>query len=254
MRLEVLGCSGGVGGARRTMALLVEQHVLIDAGSGVGDLSLERMAAIDHVFLTHSHLDHVAFLPLLCDAALDLRDAPLTVHALPETIAALKECVFNFKLWPDYTALPSPDRPYILVEPVRLGETLRLQGCGITPLPAKHAVPAVGYQLDSGSASLVYSGDTTLCDAFWEALNGIENLAHLLIECTFRNGNAAGAASSGHMTPDLLGAGLRRLRRPLAVHIVHMESGREAETMREIGEVAATFRPAMLERGDVVEF
>jgi len=254
MRLEILGCSGGVGGERRTMALLLGQHVLIDAGSGAGDLSLERLAAIDHVFLTHSHLDHVAFLPLLCDAALAFRDGPLTVHALPETIATLRECVFNFRLWPDYSALPSPDRPYIVFAPVALGRTVQLHGCGITPLPAQHAVPAVGYQLDSGSASVVYSGDTTLCDAFWEALNGIENLAHLLIECTFLNGNAVGAATSGHMTPELLAAGLRRLRRNVAIHIVHMESGREEETMREIDAAAATLRPAMLDRGAVLEF
>lgn len=254
MRLEILGCSGGVGGERRTMALALEQHVLIDAGSGVGDLSLERMAAIEHVFLTHSHLDHTAFLPLLCDATLDLRNGPLTVHALPETIATLKECMFNFKLWLDYSVLPSPDKPYIVFEPIAIGQTVRIGTCGITPLPAKHAVPAVGYRLDSGSASIVYSGDTTLCDAFWEALNVMENLTYLIIESTFLNRNAEGARISGHMTPELLAIALRRLRRNVAIYIVHMEPGKEAEAMREIGEVADTFRPAMLKRGDVLEF
>jgi len=236
------------------MALVLEQHVLIDAGSGVGDLSLERMAAIDHVFLTHSHLDHVAFLPLLCDATLSLRDGPLTVHALPETIAILKECIFNFKLWPDYSALPSPEQPYIVFAPLAIGQTVRIGGCGITPLPAKHAVPAVGYHLDSGSASIVYSGDTTLCDTFWDALDAMENLTGLLIESTFLNSNTEGARISGHMTPDLLAAGLRQLRRKVAIYIVHMEPGMEDETMREIGEAAAVFRPAMLKRGDVLEF
>lgn len=254
MKLEILGCSGGVGGERRTMALALEQHVLIDAGSGVGDLSLERMAAIEHVFLTHSHLDHVAFLPLLCDATLFLRAGPLTVHALPETIATLKECMFNFKLWPDYSALPRPEQPYIVFAPLAIGQTVRIGACGITPLPAKHAVPAAGYRLDSGSASLVYSGDTTLCDAFWEALNAIENISCLLIETTFLNCNAEGARISGHMTPALLAAGLHRLRRNAAICIVHMEPGREAETMREIGEAAGMFGPKMLKRGDVLEF
>jgi len=254
MRLEILGCSGGIGGERRTMALLLERHVLIDAGSGAGDLSLECIAAINHVFLTHCHLDHVAFLPLLCDATLGSRDGPLTVHALPETIAALKECVFNFKLWPDYTALPSPDQPYIVFEPVAVGETVRIGACGITPLPAKHAVPAVGYRLDSGSASLVYSGDTTLCDAFWQALDAMDNLTCLLIEATFLNANLDGAEISGHMTPELLAAGLRRLRGNPAIYVVHMEPGREAESMRQIGAVAAAFWPAMLNRGDVLEF
>ncbi len=255
MKLEILGCSGGVGGERRTKSLALEQDVLIDAGSGVGDLSLERMAAIKHVFLTHSHLDHTGFLPLLCDATLELRDGPLTVHAQSETIATLKECMFNSKLWPDYSAFPNLHKQYIKFEPIAVGQTVLIGACVITPLPAKHAVPAVGYRLDSGSASLVYSGDTTLYDAFWEALDAIKNLTYLLIECTFLNRNVEGARISGHMTPELLATALRRLRGNVIIYIVHMESGKETETMREIGEVAGVFHPVMLERGAaVIEF
>lgn len=254
MGLEVLGCSGGIGGERRTMALAVDQHVLIDAGSGVGDLSLQRMAAIEHVFLTHAHLDHVAFLPLLCDATLGLRDGPLTVHALPDTIMALKECLFNFKLWPDYSILPSPDKPYIVFDPVAVGRTEHVCGCGITPLPAIHSVPAVGYQLDSGRASLVYSGDTTHCPEFWEILDAIENLAGLIIECTFLNSNAQGARISGHMTPYLLAEALHRFGRDAVIYIAHMEPGREEETMREISTVSNSVNLVMLSRSDVLEF
>lgn len=101
--------------------------------------------------------------------------------------------MFNSKLWPDYNAFPSPHKLYIKFEPVEIGQTVLIGACGITPLPAKHAVPAVGYRLDSGSASLVYSGDTTLCDAFWEALDVMENLTCLIIESTFLNRNAEGA-------------------------------------------------------------
>src|ERR1039457_1186052 len=62
MKLAVLGCYAGIGGARRTTALLLDDDVLIDAGSGVGELSLEQMVKVDHVFLTHSHLDHCGFI------------------------------------------------------------------------------------------------------------------------------------------------------------------------------------------------
>lgn len=82
----------------------------------------------------------------------------------------------------------------------------------------------------------------------------MENLTCLIIESTFRNRNTKGAQLSGHMTPELLATALRRLRRNVVIYIVHMEPGKEAETMREIGEVADTFRPAMLARGDVLEF
>src|SRR5450756_3081907 len=203
MKLAVLGCYAGIGGARRTTALLLDDDVLIDAGSGVGELSLEQMVKVDHVFLTHSHLDHCGFMPLLADAAAFLRQQPLLVHALPQTITALKENLLNGQLWPDYSALPTIANPYIRFVPVAPGETTLLGHRRITPLPARHAVPAVGYCLDSGAGSFVYSGDTTDCEAFWAALNGIENLRYLMIETTFLNDNASGAALSGHMTAAL---------------------------------------------------
>ena len=254
MKISVLGCSGGVSGNLRTTCLLVDDDILIDAGTGAGDLSLEQMARIDHIFLTHSHLDHVALVPLLADAVAGKRESPIIVHALPETNDTLKQCVLNWKLWPDYTVMPSKDRPYIRFDPIKLGLTVELAGRKITPLPAKHAVPAVGYQLDSGAASLVFSGDTTYCEAFWEAINAIPNLVCIMIESTFLDRNAEGAVFSGHMTPSLVAKGLNRLARPASIYITHMEPGRQEETMHEIMAVANSFKPLMLKEGQVIEF
>jgi ribonuclease BN (tRNA processing enzyme) len=249
MKLTVLGCYGGIGGARRTTALLLDDDVLIDAGTGVGELSLEQMAKVDHVFLTHSHLDHCGFIPLLADAVAFLRKRPLLVHALPQTIDALKENLLNGKLWPDYSVLPTVDDPYIRFVPLTPGETTLLGRRRITPLPARHAVPAAGYRLDSGAASFVYSGDTTDCEPFWEALNGIGNLRYLMMETTFLNANAGGAARSGHMTAALLAQGLARLQRPVTLLITHMEPGKEDATMAEVVAACGKFQPVRLEQG-----
>jgi ribonuclease BN (tRNA processing enzyme) len=254
MKLEVLGCYGGIGGVRRTTALLLDDDVLIDAGTGVGDLSLERMARVDHVFLTHSHLDHCGFIPLLADAVAFLRNKPLLVHALPKTIAVLKENMLNGKLWPDYSMLPSVDKPYIRFIPITLGKTTKLGHRHITALPARHAVPAVGYRLDSGAESFVYSGDTTGCEPFWVALNGIENLRYLMIETTFLNENASGAARSGHMTAALLAQGLARLHRPVSLFITHLEPGKEESIMAEVNAECAKYHPVRLEQGQQIEF
>lgn len=253
MRVTVLGCNGSITSERRTTCYRVDGDILIDAGSGAGDLSLEQAIAIDTVFLTHSHLDHCCFLPMLADATGSFRNKPLTVYALPETIAALKQHMLNNVLWPDYTAQPTPERPYIRFQPIQVGETVELDGRSMTALPAQHAVPCVGYRVDSGKASLVYSADTTFCEEFWQALNRIDNLKYLVIENTFLNDNAAGAQRSGHMTANLLAQGLRQLQRPVALFIVHMEAGREQETMREVQQSAAEFRPQSLQRGQVLE-
>ena len=37
MRIRVLGCSGGIGAGSRTTALLIDEDVLIDAGTGIGE-------------------------------------------------------------------------------------------------------------------------------------------------------------------------------------------------------------------------
>lgn len=253
MRITTLGCNGSITDERRTTCYLVDNDILIDAGSGAGDLSLAQSIAIDTVFLTHSHLDHCAFLPLLADAAGSFRKSPLTVYALPENIDTLQQHMFNIQLWPDYTALPTPERPYIRFHPIRLGETVTLGARSITALPALHSIPCIAYRIDCGSASLVYSADTTFCEEFWHALNHISNLKYLLIENTFRNDNVAGARRSGHSTADLLAQGLRLLERPVELFIVHMEAGYEETTMAEVMKVAGKFKPQMLQRGHVFE-
>lgn len=249
MRLTVLGCYGGIGGARRTTALLLDDDILIDAGSGAGDLELECMARLDHIFLTHAHLDHSGFVPLLADAAAFLRQRPLNVHALPQTIAALKKNMLNGELWPDYSVLPSADNPYIRFFPLEVGSTVQLGDRRITPLPACHSVPAVAYCVDSGSASFVYSGDTTDCEEFWSELNRIENLRYLMIETTLLNAAGHAAAKSGHLTAELLARGLARLQRPVQLLITHMEPGQAERTMAEVTAACGAFQPQQLQQG-----
>ncbi|MBI5890883.1 MAG: 3',5'-cyclic-nucleotide phosphodiesterase [Nitrosomonadales bacterium] len=253
MRITTLGCNGSITSNLRTTCYQVDHDILVDAGSGAGELSLAQSIAIDTVFLTHSHLDHCAFLPLLADAVGSFRESPLTVYALPETIATLKEHMLNNRLWPDYTVQPTPERPFLRFRPIRLGETVELGGRRITALPARHSVPCVAYRVDSGRASWVYSGDTTFCEDFWRTLNRIDNLKYLLVETTFRNDNAAGAERSGHTTAELLARGLRLLERPMDLYIVHMEAGYEDATLQEVLEAAGKFKPQVLQRRHVFE-
>ncbi|MEO7559962.1 MAG: 3',5'-cyclic-nucleotide phosphodiesterase [Nitrosospira sp.] len=254
MRVTILGCTGGVAADLRSTCLMLDDDILVDVGTGAGDLTVSQMLRVDTVFLTHSHLDHVALLPMLADVVGPRRDTPLTVYALPETIAILKQDMFNFRLWPDYTALPSTKKPYVVFQSIAVGQMVELSGRKITPLPVRHAVPGVAYQLDSGRASFVFSGDTTYHEPFWNALKAISNLRYLMIEATFLNYNTAGAEASGHMRPELLAQGLKHLNKPVRLLITHMEPGNEDATMTEIQAAAGEFKPERLKRGQVFEF
>ena len=114
MRIRILGCSGGIGAGSRTSSMLIDDDVLLDAGTGIGDLSLRDLQSIRHVFLTHAHLDHVAGLPMLVDCIFDENfDMPLTVYAREETLRAVQAHLFNDVIWPDFARLPSVENPML---------------------------------------------------------------------------------------------------------------------------------------------
>jgi ribonuclease BN (tRNA processing enzyme) len=254
MRLRVLGCSGGIGGHLRTTSFLLDHDVLIDAGTGVGDLSLSDLTQIDHVFLTHSHLDHVASIPFLVDSVGAMRDKPLVIHGTPATLDALQDHIFNWRIWPDFTQIPDREQPYLRYEPLDLGQAVDLGGRRITPLPANHTVPAVGFRLDSGRASLAFSGDTTKHDPFWEEVNRIPNLRYLIIETAFCNRERDLADASKHLCPSMLAEELVKLTLRPEIFITHLKPGEIELTMREIEEAAGEFRPRMLLNNQVIEF
>lgn len=255
MRLKVLGCSGGIGGGMRTTSFLVGRHTLIDAGTGVGDLSVAEMTQIDHLFLTHAHLDHIAMLPLLVDTVGAMRDKPLNVYAPSATLDILAAHIFNWRVWPDFREIPNKAAPWMRFIAFELGEVITPHaGLTITALPALHTVPAVGYQLDSGSHSLVFSGDTTINDDFWPILNQIDNLRGLIIETAFCNRERSLAEASRHLCPAMLAEELAKLHRPAEIYITHLKPGEIELTMQEIGEDAAAFRPKMLKNGQIIDF
>lgn len=254
MKLRVLGCSGGIGGNLRTTSFLLDHDILIDAGTGAGELSLSELCAIDHVFVSHSHLDHITCIPFMVDSVGMMRDRPLTVYAIEETLNILKQHIFNWKIWPDFSEIPNAQHPYLRYQSIELGETVVLNGRKITAIPANHVVPAVGYHLDSGKASLVYSGDTTSDDAFWKVVNQIENLRYLLIETAFSNNEMELAVISKHFCPTLIVEELKKFHRDAQVFITHLKPGEMEQTMRQIENGIHSHRPVMLLNNQEFEF
>jgi len=255
LRLRVLGCSGGIGGRHlRTTSFLVDSDVLIDAGTGVGDLSLAELSLIDHIFITHSHLDHVTSIPFLVDTVGGMRSRPIAVHATRATIEILKNHIFNWSIWPDFSEIPSPERPFMRYEELVVGQTVTLDGRSITPIPANHTVPAVGYHLDSGKASLVFSGDTGVNDDLWKVANRVPNLKYLIIETAFSNKERQLAEVSRHLCPAMLAEELSKLERSAEIYITHLKPGEIELTMQEIEDGVGSLRPKMLQNNQVLEF
>jgi ribonuclease BN (tRNA processing enzyme) len=233
MQLQVLGCSGGIGGDRRTTSFLVDEDLLIDAGTGVGDLSLDQMTRLRHIFLTHSHLDHIAALPLLADTLFGRLDRPLQVYAQPSTLEVLCSDVFNWRVWPDFTRLPQEGAGILQLNEMPVGGTLEVAGRKIESIEVNHTVPAVAYRVSSAGAAFCFSGDTTTNETLWEALNAHSRLDLLMVECAFADEDLELSRLSKHYCPRLLAADLAKLRHRPQVRLSHFKPGDETAILEQ---------------------
>jgi ribonuclease BN (tRNA processing enzyme) len=235
MKVRVLGCSGAIAKDCRTTSFLLDRDLLVDAGTGVGDLTLDEMHGIEDVLLTHSHLDHVAALPLMVDAIASRRTKPLKIHALAGTIAALKMHIFNDVIWPDFSRIPTPQNPFISFHEIQVGQTLQFRGKLVEVLPAVHTVPAVGYAVTAGQGCWVFTGDTERNPAFWQRVNQL-NVAMLVIETAFSNREKDLARRSLHLSPNVLAAELDCIAREnvYPIYITHTKPAETELIMAEI--------------------
>ena len=253
--LRLLGCSGGIGGTgRRTTCYGLDDTVLIDAGTGAGELSLEHMARIDHIVLTHAHLDHIACLPLLLDSVAASRETPLQIWALPAVIDILRAHVFNDQIWPDFTKIPNEIHPFVELNTLPVGVPLEIAGLRFTPLPGRHGIPACGYRVQKGQVALAFSGDTVDCPAFWEAIAGDHALAAVIIECSYPIEMAEMAALSMHLDVSTVARRLAALPDNVASIVVHRKPGMEEEIAQQLKSALPGRDLRLPVHGDVYRF
>ena len=256
MNLHVLGCSGAIAAGCKTTSFLLDDDVLIDAGTGVGDLALDALAKIDHILVSHSHLDHVLSIGLLADSVLRIRSAqqrpPIVVHALAATLAALRAHIFNGVIWPDFTRLPSAEHPVLELRAFEIGDVLEVSGKRVEVLSAVHTVPAVGFAVDAAPRGWwVFTGDTGPNPALWERLRDMK-VADLVIETAFRDEERVVARISRHLCPATLGHELAQLAGSVDVHITHIKPGEMDAVMHEIAALGSPHRIHALGAGQVM--
>lgn len=231
--LTVLGCDGGVAGGKSTSSFLLGERILIDAGTGLSRLGSDKLLAVDHVFLTHSHLDHVCALAFMADAVFGLREQPFAIHALPATLAALKAHLFNDVLWPDFSRLPRQGSPTLRYH--ELNPAYEFGALHLRPFQAVHSVPAVGYVIDSPAGRTLLSGDTTITDDYITAVAALGPLRWLVMECAFPAAMSGIAGLSGHVSPDGLAQLVQAIDHPgLQVVLTHLKPGCEREIMADV--------------------
>lgn len=258
MKLSVLGCCGGIGGGRDTTAFLLNERVLVDAGTGLSRLTPTQMLAIEQVLLTHPHMDHIAALPMLVDARHDpfvAGHAPaITVTSAAASLAALQAHIFNWAVWPDFSRLPCEHKPVLRWQAVDAGAQLSVQGLQVEVVGVNHPPQGLGFIVSERDVVVAFSGDTTSNDSLWAALNARKHLDYLVVECAFPNQSEALAATSHHYCPRLLARDLKKLRHRPRLGLTHFKPQYAAIIRQECGEFLADWPWEVLEPGQTMRF
>lgn len=253
MRIRVLGCSGGIGAGSRTSALLIDDDVLIDAGTGLGDLELHDIDPIRHVFLTHSHLDHVAGLPMLVDRIFDENlEVPVTVYAREETLRAIQDHLFNDVIWPDFSRLPTAENPMMRYHVCSPGDTITINHREFYAVDVMHSVPSLGYTVQNSGGAFAVSGDTKTNETLWPVLNACDELKVLVIEVSFPDEMAWLADAAGHYTPKTMTDDLKRLKHDPEIWLTGMKPGEEDRILQQVEAAAPQKNIKMLSRGNIL--
>jgi len=250
MKLRILGCSGSEFPDHRPPAFLLDETLLLDAGTVGAVLTTAEQKEIRQVLLTHIHLDHVRGLAFLADNLLvGGCETTIEVIGTAATLHSLREHVLNGLIWPDFSLLPSPEHPILRYCPIEPGEPLKKNGHTIVAYPVNHSVPTVAYRIECDGTSLVYTGDTGPTDLIWREAG---DLAALIVEISFPNMLKELALKTGHLTAELLGVELAKMPiRPQRTLICHLKPQHE-DLIR--AEAAALAIPGLEILRDGMEF
>jgi ribonuclease BN (tRNA processing enzyme) len=202
---------------------LLNDTVAVDAGSLGFYREAQDQERIKHILLTHTHIDHIASLPIFVENAYQGRPDCVTVHATAEVLEVLRRDIFNDRVWPDFFHLSKPEAPFLRVAELKPRITVELDGLRVTPVPVNHVVPTVGYIIEDAGGSVVLPSDTGPTEEIWERANALANLRAVFLEATFPDELGWLADLSMHLTPATFAGELRKLRKTVPAIVVHIK-------------------------------
>lgn len=202
MKLRVLGSAGAELPDFRPPAFLLDDQLLLDAGTIGSVLSEEEQWKIHTIFITHSHLDHIRSIPALADNIIIKNQLhTVSVQSTSDVISALRNHLFNDVIWPDFTRIPSIKNPVLKFTTIEPYQKYTVDNYFITAIPVNHTVPTVGYLVESGGSTLVYTGDTGPTEEIWTYCSGADAL---IVEVSFPDSMKDLALLTKHLTASML--------------------------------------------------
>jgi ribonuclease BN (tRNA processing enzyme) len=236
LKIKILGASGSEVPGRNCPAFLVDGTFLLDAGTVGLALNIREETSLKQILLTHAHFDHIKGIPFLLDNLI-IRNTGNTVTVMSgkEVIDALRENIFNDRIWPDFTRIPTPGKPVLKYRTISPSRPVDLNGHRVFLQKVHHTVPAYGYIVEQGNGkSLAYTGDTGPTDLFWRKMSS-HDVQCLIVEVSFPNRLGKLALVSGHLTPALLEKEIGKMSPcPPRIYVMHIKPQHHGEIEKEV--------------------
>ncbi len=255
MQITVLGAAGGQAPGQSLTGFLIDDAMLLDAGTVGSQLDLAAQRKIKHVLITHAHLDHVSALPFLLDNLIGRVPGPVMVYGLPEVLQALRDNIFNNKIWPDFLVLPTPEQPVLKLQPVASGKPFSINGYSVTPVSVKHSFAAAAYLISNPGGTVIFTGDTGTVTELWQTVSGLAKVHALFMECSFPREQREMAKMTEHLSTDDIASEVAKTGRgaDMPVYLYHCKP----EYCEEIAAQAKTInhlRVRLVTGGEVFNF
>ena len=250
MEVSILGSAGSEAPGLNPPAFLIDNFLLLDAGTVTLTLDKIAQCRITHIFLTHAHLDHLKGLPFLLDNLNAVNPTcQILVLSGKEVISDLKKHIFNNRIWPDFAAIPDAQNPVMRYQSISTRQPVVIGDYRIHAARVNHTVPAYGYIVEHASgASLLYTGDTGPTEAIWKKMRG-RDVKALIVEVSFPNELSSLALATGHLSPDLLEAEIRKMpSTPGKIYISHLKPPFRSQIEAELARIPGV-RLELLEEG-----
>jgi cAMP phosphodiesterase len=236
MKVRVLGCSGSESIGHMPPGFLVNDVVMMDAGTITAALSIGAQIKITDILVSHPHLDHIKALMFLADNIMGRTLKPVNIRTVPKVIDAIRKHLMNNIIWPDFTRIPTARNPVFSYKPMKAGTPVKIRGLTVKAIPMNHPVPTVGFLADDGKSSILYSADTGPNEDLWKEAARARNLKAIIVDTSFPNSLVKIAAASGHLTPAQLHRDLARasIDNDVPIYIYHIKPVHEKKVINEL--------------------
>ena len=229
---------GRIASARQHLTcFIINDCVAFDAGSLAMACSPKQLESVRDIVLTHAHLDHIAGLPLFIDDLFSTLTEPVRIHAAPEVIEVLECDVFNWSVYPRFSELKNSNGAVMEYRPFKAGKEFLVQDLSVRPVKVNHRVPTSGFIIGDGRSVIAISGDTSKMNEFWTAVNGLDELSVLLVECAFPDELRELADVSAHLTPATLDEELQKLENDCEIFVINLKPSFRERIIQELGTI-----------------